>query len=257
MLTEFQTKDLATLMLKNNRVLCPEIFNEDNSLKQAVQEKLLEISTFLIDKISSFMNNFEVEDVYLCGGIASHIYNDYTDIDICIVVKHKKFDDEPSYFKGLLKKINPTISNVINDIRIYGRKIDVGFINVLDRGSGLYSLTQNKWLFEPKFQKFPFTLKDFLTEYAEYTQEIDNYIIGLEKIETGFLTQKSCQKVENYLLLLKEKMFKEKSSSVEKEYGLNHNLYRLFTKSGKHQEIRDYIADSYNQLINFLEERGE
>ncbi|MDD4555982.1 MAG: hypothetical protein PHE89_01450 [Alphaproteobacteria bacterium] len=257
MLTDLQIKDIAAILLKNNSTLCSEVFRADNFVKKEIREKILEIANFHLEKISSFMVGFEVEDIVLCGGITGHIYNDYTDIDVCIILKHQTLDKDSAYLKEILKKLNSTLSNIMQPVRIYSRRIDIGVINYLDQGSGTYSLLKNEWLSKPLYRKFPFTMKEFVLGYMEYEQEIDQFMIGLEKLSSNFLTAQSCQKAERYLLQLKEKTLKEKSKSEEKEYGLKTNFYRFFAKSGKLEEIRNYIADSYSHIVNVLEKRDE
>lgn len=252
-----QNKAVMRLLLKNNDCLCGLFFTPEGKLYPQERETLLKIANFFIKKNQQFLPTLKVNDILLCGGITSYIYNDKTDVDLGIVVEMPDFFPNESEFYQLLKKMNPCYQVRGFNFRILNRRIDYGLVppSFFYGGSGTYSLTQDCWLNSPRHREFSFTLDEFYKRYCVYNAQVHQFVDLLERIDDAFLTMESCHKLDSYLYHLRMEALKIKSKHPEQEYCLEYNMYRCLKKFGVVRHFYNFIMDSCQHNVNILEQK--
>ena len=157
--------------LELHDTLNPKLWNEDNTLKSEVYDKLVEIYEEFIRFIEIPLN---IVDVEIVGSNASYNYNDTSDIDLHIIV-----NSEVNYMdKELLRVLYNAKKGSFNDdydLSIYDIPIELYIEDVKDGNAtnGRFSILKNEWLKfpEPMHYDVP-DISEISNEYIEKATEL-------------------------------------------------------------------------------------
>ena len=152
--------------LEKHNNLNPLIWNDDNTLKSEVYDKLVEIYEEFIRFIDIPLN---IVDVEVVGSNASYNYNDNSDIDLHIIV-----NSEVNYMdKEILRLFYNSKKGSFNDdydLTLNGVPVELYIEDVSDGNAtnGRFSILKNEWVKfpEPITYEIP-DITDTLNEYIE------------------------------------------------------------------------------------------
>lgn len=158
---------------KIKKVLNPKIWNEDNSLKPEVKDKIDEVVQKFKEWLDESKIDIEIKDVIIIGSNASYNYNSKSDLDVHIIV--------PEADENILKLYDSykTMFNKTYKIKFYRIPIELYVQNSIDdiKSKSLYSLEKG-WLKEPnkeEMQKVDISseLQPLLDEYKQILENKD------------------------------------------------------------------------------------
>ena len=255
MITEAELLADISEQMQNNDVLCPIVFDGHGQMYDYVRQNLLKIADFFIEQSQKALSPLKIEDIVLCGGICSYIYNAKTDVDIGVVARPETENYDAGVVQRLFDTINEAFPSKGYRFNLFKRNIDYGLVepSYFFSGSRVYSLKDDSWRAMPVHRVFSYTPEEFMGIYKKYCDDLYLWADGLEKIDGQYLTFESCKKLEQRLAELKEDALKQKENGPEQEYGLAYNLYRFFNKFGVKANFLDMIKESHYQLVNVLE----
>lgn len=153
--------------------LNPKIWNNDNTMKDEVYQKLLEISNEFIKYIEIPLN---IVDVEVVGSNASYNYNSNSDIDLHIIVNSEVNYVDPE----ILRMLYNSKKNSFNDnydLSIDDIPIELYIEDVKDGNAtnGRFSISKNEWVVfpEPITYEIP-DISETLNEYETKCNEALN-----------------------------------------------------------------------------------
>ncbi len=132
----------------------PESFEKQPELKSKfwVAGKLNPKIARRLEKIAyEFLEGLEVgatiEDLRFTGSLANYNWSKYSDIDLHIVVDLSKIDENTELVKGFFDNARMRW-NDLHDITIYGHEVEIYGEKLVElhKSSGLYSITEEKWI---------------------------------------------------------------------------------------------------------------
>lgn len=142
--------------IQKHDTLNPKLWNEDNSLKDEVKNKLLEITRTFLDELAEDEIKINVDDIILVGSNCSYNYNDeYSDLDVHIRANTKDLSC-PDNLYPLLYSAYRSLFNKKLDIDFYGIPVEI-YVETEDstvNSNGVYSLNTG-WIKEPMAQDIP------------------------------------------------------------------------------------------------------
>ena len=224
--------------LEVHNKLNPKLWNEDNTLKTEVYQKLYDISQEFLKFIEIPLN---VIDIEIVGSNASYNYNETSDIDLHIIVNSEVNYVEPEILRTLYNARKGSFNDNY-DLSIEGIPVELYIEDVKDGNAtnGRFSLSKNEWVKfpEPITYEIP-NISENLDKYLDKCDEalnttdpdviIDliNEIYMMRKLglaeegeaSIGNLTFKELRSM-NMLQLLKDKYYELRS----KDLSLNENL---------------------------------
>lgn len=229
--------------------LCPELFGRNQKLLPEVKETLTNIAEFSSEVIKNAFVGIELEDVLICGGCATYVYNEFSNIDLVLLWKINEELLSPEQLEQKLKMINSGFPNRGFVFNIFGRNVKYVNYATLPAGSGLYSVTKDKWLEFPERNHFVFSVNELYDRYMQIVWRVNNFMQNLPKDEKGFLSPADCKKAENLYNMLQREALEIERESKEKEYNLDYNAHRCFFNLGEAGKLKQYIKDSYNMYF--------
>jgi len=154
-----------------NETLNPKFWDEDNKFNQRIRGKLLTIANDFFDSLKL---DVEIKDIQLTGSLANYNYTDYSDFDTHIIIDFKDVDKNVDLVKTAVD--NQRINwNIKHDITIKGYPVELYVQDVTEQhtASGLFSLMNNKWVKEPKYNKPEIDEDDVTVKSKGYMKTID------------------------------------------------------------------------------------
>lgn len=155
-----------------HETLNPLLWNEDNTLKPEVYEKLVDVYEEFIRFIDIPLN---IVDVEIVGSNASYNYNDTSDIDLHVIV-----NSEVNYMdKELLRLFYNSKKGSFNDdydIDINGIPIELYIEDVKDGNAtnGRFSILKNEWVKFP--EPISYDIPDISNELTVWAEKATNLL---------------------------------------------------------------------------------
>lgn len=187
------TDSLDFSSFKINKILNPEVWDSEDTLKPEIRETLLKIAKHYYDSLDL---NTPLLDITLTGSLANYNWSKYSDFDLHILIDITKFSDDKDLIKSLIDSKTRNW-NDNHDIKIKGYDVE---LYIQDKGeehhsTGVYSLMRGKWLIEPekaspkinkddvrkKYKKIVDTLADIKKQNKKGNEEV--VVNRLEKLK--------------------------------------------------------------------------
>lgn len=155
-----------------NSVLNPDIWNNDDTIKDDVADSLLTIAK---DFYKDTELTVPIEDVYLIGSAAAYNWTPTSDLDLHVAVDFSKINkdtDLVTAYANLLK----AKWNKDHDVTVKNHPVEV-YLQDIDHKShslGIYSLKNKKWIKKPEYSVPKIDKESIKKKYKELTSVIDN-----------------------------------------------------------------------------------
>lgn len=166
-----------------NDVLNPNIW-EGLKLKPEIKEKLLQIGK---DFYTDTETDATLKDILFVGSLANYNWSDTSDFDVHVVIDFKDVDENVELVEKLVNALKSKWNDE-HDIHLKGHNVEVYIQDVTkeNRSSGVYSLTQDKWLSEPQKENVEVDKEKIQQKYNDYVRKINSGIKAqdIEKLKT-------------------------------------------------------------------------
>lgn len=144
-------EELIDEKYEEHETLNPQLFNSDDTLKDEVLNKLMQIVEAYVED-SEFIGMDDVITAHFVGSNASYNYTDKSDIDLHIVVDLAKLSSDPLMAqiaangeKALFnKRYNININGCAVEVYVEDKTADL-------KSQGVYDIYENAWVRHPQY----------------------------------------------------------------------------------------------------------
>lgn len=248
--TESLTEDVE----KHDK-LNQKLWNDDNTLKQEVADKISAIVEDFLAGLEQDDIKLNVKDIRLVGSNCSYNYNENSDLDVHIVAD---VDDLhcPDNLYPLLYGAYRSIWNEAHDIKFYGIPVEI-FVETTDvekdpaleeakqvsplRSNGIYSVMNKQWIKEPVAADIPDVDKSAFDQMLGEWQAI---------VDTA-LSSTSSTEVQEAI----DDLYQLRKSSIDEEgeYSLGNLVFKEIRNKGDLDKLRDLRTDLESQELSLEE----
>ena len=215
--------------------LSPKIW-ANNKLKPEVAKKLKDIADAFIEFLEVPRN--AIRDIVVTGSMASYNYTPQSDIDLHLLVDFDKVHkDCPIVGDFLISKKNEFNKN--HDIFIYGIPVEV-YAESIDNDNvhnGLYSLTTNSWIDEPKKLK---PLDNDVAVKAKYKE----FVEAAKNVKDGEVADKLIQKI---------KRMRKSGLAKEGEFSVENLVFKKLRNDGTIGKLMDIKKEDIDKELSLKE----
>lgn len=232
---------LFEIAIQYHKDLNPKLW-DGNKLKPDVREKLLEIAEAFIDFIDV---GLKAEDVILTGSSANYNWTDKSDVDVHIIVDFEKvgcedlaeelFDSKKDGFK---ERYDITVNGL--PVECYVQDVNADLI-----AKGVYSLTENKWLDEPKYEPPRDIDSD---EVSMKTKEFQRKIDAVISSDDGYEKAKALKK--------RLMAFRQAGLQKEGEFSEENLTFKALRNNGYVEKLLNYMRDSRSEELSLESEES-
>lgn len=217
-----------------NDVLNPKVWNSDNTLKDDVKAKIIEI-------VSDFENKLDIPidiiDIWIVGSNASYNYKEDSDLDVHIIANYNKLDSTPNIVSAIYNMAKTSYNNKY-DIKIHGVPVElyVQDVNSGIESNGIYSICEDRWLKEPK-KLDSIKIYNIDSELKKWAQHIDSII-----------SSKDYSKINDAINTLY--MIRINSIAADGEYSKGNQLFKTLRSLGYLQKLKDRLLELDNERLS-------
>ena len=214
-----------------NTELNPKLFNEDNSLKPEIRERLIEIANEFLRPISKNLL-FKVYDIRLVGSNAGYNYTDTSDIDLHMVVNLVEICRDCPEVVQFLFNAEKSKFNLLYDIEVKGIDVEV-YVEDIRAGThsnGIYSVLDDEWIKMPEYSDIDY---DLLYDETRQTAE---YIKSVNLID-DVINNGTAEEIQDLLGNLY--LGRKSALDSEGELGVGNILFKTLRADGYIDELRN------------------
>lgn len=219
-----------------NKQLNPKIW-QDERLDPAVESKLIEIARAFEEFVGV---DLEVKDYTVTGSNANYTWTQYSDLDLHLIVPGTPTDEQRELYNA--KK---ALWGEQHNITIKGLPVEC-YVQGEDEphhSTGVYSLSKDQWLIEPKKVK----------------PKIDDASVEAKKdsvmhdVEIAMLS-----KDLNKLRLVKEKITKMRKAGLERagEWSVENLVFKILRNLGIIDQLSEIIRDLEDQELSLEQQNN-
>lgn len=215
-----------------------------------VRKKLLKISQDFYEKFGDLLGSLEISDIQLTGSLANYNYTDKSDLDVHILVDFSKVKAPRDVLKSAVDGIR-FMWNLRHDVIIRGHDVELYLQDVSEphTASGLYSLKDNKWIREPKFNPPQVDEQDVNKKFEGIASEIN-------RMESKLILMpdlpSEAKDMYKRLIKLKEKVQKMRKEELSKfgEFAVGNLAFKKLRNEGYIEKLINLISKAYARIYS-------
>lgn len=215
-----------------------------------VRKKLVRIANDFFEKYADILGDLEIDDIQLTGSIANYTYTNSSDLDIHVLVDLSRIKSDKDVLKAATNGIR-FVWNLRHDVKIRGHEVELYLqdSNEPHVSSGLYSLKENKWIKNPKFDPPDVDEQDI-------NKKAEGIISDINKLESKLVLvsdlPKDAKELYKRLHRVKEKIQKMRNEGLSKEgEGSVGNLaFKKLRNEGYIEKIIDLASKAYSRIYS-------
>mgnify|MGYP003651716218 CR=1 FL=1 len=227
-----------------NETLNQKFWSEDKKFDPDIREKLLSITDDFIDTLD--LQGVKVYDITLTGSNSNYNYNEYSDLDVHVLIDFKDINEDEELVKAALDG-ERFVWNLRHNVSLRGHDVEL-YIQDKDEphvASGLYSLEDDKWITEPSYDPPSIDIRDVFKKANAIETDIKilkEAILTARGIEAKELHDKAQH--------LKEKISKMRQRGLarEGEFSVENLAFKVLRNSEVIGDLIDLISASYDSI---------
>lgn len=229
-----------------NKTLEPNLWDENQKLKQEVRLRLLKIAKDLY--ISTEFKS-ELIDVLLLGSSVNYTWTPESDIDVHLVMDISKEGLDPEHYRTFLDNVGGNF-NKDHEISINGHKVEVYLQDITEKNStpekarkhgAMYSLLHDKWLVPPKYEPKVLDKESIKKAFHEIKEQIEK-VIKSGNVEG---LKELMQAIRDYR--------NKGMESEEGEFSVENIVFKALRHTGLLEKLKDGINTMYDRLVSLEE----
>jgi len=230
-----------------NDTLHPK-FWDDFTFREDILKPILKIVDNFV-KDDQHISPEMVEDIQLTGSLANFNYNDHSDLDVHILLDFADINEDESIVKRALDG-KRFIWNLRHDIQFNNHEIELYFQDIHEPhvASGLFSLSDNRWIKKPKQEVPEIDHQDVQKKALSFKKELDL----LEDLLDNISDEKEFSLVNKRAKKLKDKLMKMRQDGLASkgEFSVENLAFKSLRNDETIGRLNDLIIKSYDLMFS-------
>ena len=230
-----------------NDTLHPQFWDEFEFKEDILKPILKIVDDFVKD--DAHISPEMVEDVQLTGSLANYNYSEYSDLDVHILLDFADINKDEEIVKRALDG-KRFIWNLRHDIKFNGHEVELYFQDIHEPhvASGLFSLSGNRWIKKPKYEKPEIDHGDVVKKAESFKRELDLLDDALDNISD----EKEFSLINKRAKKLKEKIMRMRKEGLagKGEFSVENLAFKNLRNDQTIARLNDLIIKSYDLMYS-------
>ena len=230
-----------------NDTLHPQFWDEFEFKEDVLKPILKIVDDFVKD--DAHISPEMVEDVQLTGSLANYNYSEYSDLDVHILLDFADINKDEEIVKRALDG-KRFIWNLRHDIKFNGHEVELYFQDIHEPhvASGLFSLSGNRWIKKPKYEKPEVDHEDVVKKAESFKKELDLLADALDNISD----EKEFSLINKRAKKLKEKIMRMRKEGLagKGEFSVENLAFKNLRNDQTIARLNDLIIKSYDLMYS-------
>ena len=230
-----------------NDTLHPQFWDEFEFKEDVLNPILKIVDDFVKD--DAHISPEMVEDVQLTGSLANYNYSEYSDLDVHILLDFADINKDEEIVKRALDG-KRFIWNLRHDIKFNGHEVELYFQDIHEPhvASGLFSLSGNRWIKKPKYEKPEVDHEDVVKKAESFKREFDLLDDALDNISD----EKEFSLINRRAKKLKEKIMRMRKEGLagKGEFSVENLAFKNLRNDQTIARLNDLIIKSYDLMYS-------
>ena len=230
-----------------NETLHPQFWDEFEFKEDILKPILKIVDDFVKD--DAHISPEMVEDVQLTGSLANYNYSEYSDLDVHILLDFADINKDEEIVKRALDG-KRFIWNLRHDIKFNGHEVELYFQDIHEPhvASGLFSLSGNRWIKKPKYEKPEVDHEDVIKKAESFKREFDLLDDALDNISD----EKEFSLINKRAKKLKEKIMRMRKEGLagKGEFSVENLAFKNLRNDQTIARLNDLIIKSYDLMYS-------
>ena len=230
-----------------NDTLHPQFWDEFEFKEDVLKPILKIVDDFVKD--DAHISPEMVEDVQLTGSLANYNYSEYSDLDVHILLDFADINKDEEIVKRALDG-KRFIWNLRHDIKFNGHEVELYFQDIHEPhvASGLFSLSGNRWIKKPKYEKPEVDHEDVIKKAESFKREFDLLDDALDNISD----EKEFSLINRRAKKLKEKIMRMRKEGLagKGEFSVENLAFKNLRNDQTIARLNDLIIKSYDLMYS-------
>ena len=230
-----------------NDTLHPQFWDEFEFKEDVLKPILKIVDDFVKD--DAHISPEMVEDVQLTGSLANYNYSEYSDLDVHILLDFADINKDEEIVKRALDG-KRFIWNLRHDIKFNGHEVELYFQDIHEPhvASGLFSLSGNRWIKKPKYEKPEVDHEDVVKKANSFKKELDLLADVLDNISD----EKEFSLINKRAKKLKEKIMRMRKEGLagKGEFSVENLAFKTLRNDQTIARLNDLIIKSYDLMYS-------
>ena len=227
-----------------NETLNEKFWSEDKEFDPGIRDKLLSITDDFIDNLD--LEGVDIYDVTLTGSSSNYNYNEYSDLDVHVLIDFKDINNDEELVKKALDG-QRFVWNLRHNVSLKGHDVEM-YIQDKDEphvASGLYSLKYDKWITEPSYDPPSIDIRDVFKKSSAIETDI-----AILKERVLMARGEEAKELYNKAKALKQKISKMRQRGLarEGEFSIENLAFKVLRNSQVIGDLIDLVSASYDRI---------
>jgi hypothetical protein len=221
-----------------------KFWDKNGKLNPVAKNAMLKVAKMFYDSIE-LENKPEIVDIIFTGSLANYNWSKFSDIDLHLLFDFKQYGENAELFEKyfLLAK---AAWNLKHEVTIRGFEVEVYAEDYRNQhhSTGVYSITNNKWVRVPQ-QKVPiFDPKDVVAKVSiisrQYNKLVDEFLNGDPSVALDDIN------------LFRKKLSKYRKSGLEQggEFSTENITFKMMLRTGLLDKLAKLHAKAHDAQLS-------
>lgn len=226
--------------------LNPKVWH-DGLMDSRVRLKLMDIASDFFDTLD--IRWVKPEDVVVTGSMANYNWNDFSDIDVHIIVDYSKVYKNKDFVKSLMNSKRFLWQLEHQKLKIFGFPVEIYVEDTKapSKSGGVYSLNKNEWIKEPeKMDGSKVDYKKVKSKAQDVMEEIDSLLGSVNGEKDLKKRDNAVKKIDELLGNLSAKR-KRGLATKQRELSAWNIVWKMLRAEGYLERMHKAIVDNYDK----------
>jgi hypothetical protein len=228
----------------NKQIWIKKDDSDQEKMNPKVRKKLMKIAYQFSDYL---YDDLIVSDVIMTGSLSNFNWNEYSDIDLHLIIDFQQFPKDQIEIFQKLFKLKKSYFNLIHDIKIFDYEVELygQDIEITHFSTGVYSVLKDKWLDYPKKEKFNIDKEILLSKAKSWMEKIDDVIESTNN-------EKDFDRAKKTLDDFEEKLKKYRTGGLEDkgEYSYENLVFKYLRRNGYLEKFFNHYGNLQDKILS-------